>query len=60
VWASSTGAILLIEWSVVTPGHRVPSVRFGRLSLGENGWTFTQLPAPAIFAAGGGAPGIAW
>jgi hypothetical protein len=60
VWASSTGATLLIEWSVVTPGHRVPSVRFGRLSLGENGWTFTSLPAPAIFAAGGGAPGIAW
>jgi hypothetical protein len=65
VWASSTGATLLIEWSVVTPasggsaaGH-VQSVRFGELSKGKNSWTFTPLPTPAILAAGG-PPGIAW
>ena len=59
VWASSTGATLLIEWTVVAPGGHVQSVRFGELSLGRGSWTFTPLPAPAIFTAGG-LPGIAW
>ena len=58
VWSSSTGATLLIEWSVVTPGHGA-SVRLGALTRGKSSWTFTPLPAPAIFAAGG-LPGIAW
>ena len=58
VWSSSTGATLLIEWSVVTPGHGT-SVRLGELTLGRNNWTFTPLPTPAIFTAGG-LPGIAW
>ena len=65
VWSSSTGATLLIEWSVVMSGHdgtgaHGTSVRLGELTLGRNAWTFTPLPAPAIFAAGGGAPSIAW
>jgi hypothetical protein len=66
LWASSTGNTLLIEWSVVTPGSgdsaagHVQSVRFGRLTQGGVDWTFTPLPAPAVFAAGGGAPSIAW
>jgi hypothetical protein len=59
VWASSTGATLLIEWTVVAPGGHVQSVRFGELTLGRGSWTFTPLPAPAIFTAGG-LPGIAW
>ena len=29
------------------------------LTSASDGWTFTPLPAPAIFAAGG-LPGIAW
>jgi hypothetical protein len=60
VGATSTGATLRIEWSVVSPGDRVPSVRLGELALGGSSWTFTALPAPAVFAAGGGTPGIAW
>lgn len=62
VWSSSTGATLLIEWTVVTtspPIARGP-VRFGELTLGRNEWTFTPLPAPAVFAAGRSAPSIAW
>jgi hypothetical protein len=59
VWASSTGATLLIEWTVVAPGGHVQSVRLGELTLGRGSWTFTPLPAPAIFTAGG-PPGIAW
>lgn len=61
-WVSSAGSTVLIEWSVVAPGaaggHRT-SIRFGELTLKEDGWKFTPLPAPAIFA-GGGLPGIAW
>ncbi len=66
VWASSTGARLLVEWTVVTPGYEDgtgvhgTSVRLGELTLGRNSWTFTPLPVPAIFAAGGGLPSIAW
>jgi hypothetical protein len=58
VWSSTTGARLLIEWSVVTPGQGT-SVRLGELALGDNSWTFTPLPAPASFAPGG-LQGIAW
>jgi len=57
-WSSSTGGRLLIEWSVVTPGQGT-STRFGELTLGHDNWTFTPLPAPAIFSSGG-LPGIAW
>ena len=60
VWSSSTGATLLVEWTVVAPGSGGTSVRLGELALGHNQWTFTPLPAPAVFAAGGGLPGIAW
>jgi hypothetical protein len=64
VWSSRTGAALLIEWSVVTPGNggtggHGTAVRLGALTLGASNWTFTPLPAPAIFTAGG-LPGIAW
>jgi hypothetical protein len=58
VWASSTGAMLLVQWTVVTPGHGT-SVRLGELNVAENDLTFTPLPAPAIFATGG-LPAIAW
>ena len=61
-WASSTGSTALIEWSVAAPGAaggHGTSVRFGELTSTEDGWTFTPLPAPAIFATGG-LPGIAW
>ena len=58
VWSSTTGAMLLIEWSVVTPGQGT-SVRLGELTLGHNNWTFTPLPTPASFAPGG-LQGIAW
>ena len=58
VWSSSTGARLLIEWSVVTPGQ-VTSVHLGELTLGNNNWTFTALPTPASFAPGG-RQGVAW
>ena len=59
VWSSSTGATLIIEWTVVPPGSGGTYVRLGELTLGLNEWTFTPLPAPAIFATGG-LPGIAW
>lgn len=58
VWASSTGATLLIEWTVVTPSGGM-SARFGELVQGTNAWTYTPLPAPAIFPVRG-LPGIAW
>lgn len=62
LWSSSTGARLLIEWSVTTTSPRVAHgpVRFGELTLGRNEWTFTPLPAPAVFAVGRSAPSIAW
>jgi hypothetical protein len=64
VWSSSTGERLLIEWQAVTPDRgdtagRVQLARFGELTAGNNGWTFTPLPSPAIFAAAGPF-GIAW
>jgi hypothetical protein len=60
VWSSSDGSTLLVEWSVARPLTPVKAVSFGEFTRGKNGWTFTPLPAPAVFAAGGAPPAIAW
>jgi hypothetical protein len=60
VWSSSDGATLLVEWSVARPHNSLPLISFGELTKGKNSWTFTLLPTPTDFAAGGGPPAIAW
>jgi len=59
VRSSSSGETLLIEWSAVVPGSHVQGVRRGELSYRGSNWTFTPLPAPAIFATSD-PPAVAW
>ena len=67
VWSGSTGYTLLIEYSMVPPGHpdlNLAAVSFGVLRIGHNTAKFTPLPAPGILAISAtpnsALPEIAW
>jgi hypothetical protein len=59
LWSSSTGATLVVEWTVIAPGQAAQTVRFGTFSPGNNRPTITVLPAPPLSTAID-LPEIAW